>query len=251
MPEVMTVVDLLPSPLYVQECPFHDKVKSLFLAEIEQQDGEIIKNPRSHSLTHIDHYSVVQDDRFSRFRTWVENCAEDFMSNVMGYYLPETMQVTDSWINICNEGGYQSPHFHSNSVISALYYVNFDPEKHSHTYFGRPRLGMSYPQYNALQIPYHKETRYNQFDCVTGAEGRLFLWESHMIHGFKVNNHPNRITVAMNLMPTVISNGDYGWRVQLLEQNEREEHVSAWRQGQLWDLPNLLPKDQEDGTVGE
>ena len=127
----MPVVDILPSPLYIEECPFHSQVKRLFLEEIERQEGTSITNPSSESLTHIDHYSVLGNDSFARFRTWVEGQAEIYVKDVLGRYLPEGMLITDSWLNVCNEEGHQTPHFHANSIVSALYYINFDEEKHN------------------------------------------------------------------------------------------------------------------------
>ena len=43
---------------------------------------------------HTDHYSVLSDDKFSRFKMG-RTQAEDFVVNTLGY-LPENMQVTDS-----------------------------------------------------------------------------------------------------------------------------------------------------------
>lgn len=239
----MPVIDIAPTPIYISECSFHDRVKSLFLEEIEKHDGH--KNPLSEGLTHIDHYSVLSDDKFSRFKTWVEQCAEDFVVNTLGYYLPENMQVSDSWINICQENGWQEPHYHANATISCVYYVNFEQGKHADTYFAaRPRLGLaSYPSSPLIQMVHDRETKYNQFDCVTGQEGCLFMWESHVLHGFKPNIHPDRVTVAMNLIPTVVSNGDYGWRVNHLTPEERKISADKWAEGKLWDTPNVFPQD--------
>merc|ERR1711991_560428 len=73
--------------------------------------------------------------------------------------------------------------------------------------------------------------------------GRLFMWESHVLHGFKPNIHPDRVTVAMNLIPTVVSNGDYGWRVNHLTPEERKISADKWAEGKLWDTPNVFPQD--------
>ena len=40
-------------------------------------------------------------------------------------------------------------------------------------------------------------------------------------HGYRENKGDNRVTISMNIMPTVVTNGDYGWRVTNLTPKER------------------------------
>ena len=133
------------------------------------------------------------------------------------------MQVTDSWFNISDKGGYQHPHQHSNSYLSCIYYVNFDPkEDHVNTHFMKDE-NMHFPSMPSLHILRGKYTDYNQDNQVVVNEGELIIFPSQIIHGYGNNKGDNRITLSMNMMPTIVTNGDYGWRCINLNKTERKK----------------------------
>jgi len=237
----MPVIDILPAPLYVEECPFHDQNKRTFTEELLQVMSNGMENPSAKGLYHFDYYCVLDDDKYSRFRTWVEIQAEIFVRDILGYHLPdnESMMMTDSWFNVCAKKGHQYPHYHGNAFVCGLYYINFDENNHAPTYFGRPSSSRKFPEYSVLELNYDKNTRYNQLDQVIGKEGTLFLWESHMVHGYKTNDKDNRFTLSMNFMPTVMTNGSYGWRVSKLDPNERKSYYQTFRSGETWSSPDI------------
>jgi hypothetical protein len=195
----MEVVNILPTPVAIIPCPFHDKVKENILTEIEEQKlNQLSYNTNSRALSHIGHYSVLQNDvKFGRFRNWCEQQAEYYAKEIKGDYIQETVQVTDSWINVADKGGYQHPHYHSNSYLSAVYYVNYDNEKHISTNFTREELIVN--------------------------EGELIIFPAQIIHGYDDNQFQDRVTLSMNMMPTIVTNGDYGWRCVNLNKAEREK----------------------------
>jgi len=236
----MPVLDILPTPLYVEECPFHDQNKQLFNQELLTILSEGKENISAKGLYHFDYYCILDNDNYSKFKSWVETQAEIFVRDVLGYHLPESesMMVTDSWFNLCAKDGYQYPHHHANSLVCGLYYINFDEENHSPTYFAKSSSLKKFPDGPSLQLNYDKNTRYNQMDQVIGREGVLFLWESQLIHGYKTNEKDNRFTLSMNFMPTAITNGSYGWRVSKLTEKERQKNYSTFVSGKVWDSPD-------------
>lgn len=237
----MAVIDILPAPLYVEECPFHAQMKTLFNEELLDVLADATENLTSRGLLHFDHYCVLDNDKYSMFRTWVELQAEIFVRDVLGLHLPDSegMLMTDSWFNVCAKDGYQYPHYHGNSLVCGLYYINFDEENHAPTYFGRSTSLRKFPEYPTLELNYDKNTRYNQLDQVIGREGTLFLWESQMVHGYKTNNKDNRFTLSMNFMPTVMTNGSYGWKVTKLDSEERKSYYKTFKSGGVWDSPDI------------
>ena len=76
----MEVVNILPTPVAIIPCPFHDKVKENILTEIEEQKlNQLSYNTNSKELKHVGHYSVLHnDERYGRFRTWCEQQAEHY-----------------------------------------------------------------------------------------------------------------------------------------------------------------------------
>ena len=220
----MEVVSILPTPVAIIPCPFHDKVKESILTEIEEQKvNQLSYNINSKALSHIGHYSVLQDDvKFGRFRNWCEQQAEHYGREIKGDYIQETVQVTDSWINVADKGGYQHPHYHSNSYLSAVYYVNYDNEKHISTHFTREE-SLYFPSMPALQLMRNKYTDYNQDNELIVNEGELIIFPAQIIHGYNDNKFQDRVTLSMNMMPTIVTNGDYGWRCVNLNKEEREK----------------------------
>jgi len=225
----MEVLSILPTPVAIIPCPFADKVKETVLDHISKEDVlNLDYNIDSGNLKHIGHYSILMDDkRYGRLRSWMEEQALIFARDVKGDYIQEHIQVTDSWFNISGEGAYQHPHCHGNSYLSGVYYVNFDDTKgHVNTHFTNSES--LYQQYkpSLINLPV-KYTDYNQDNKVISNEGELLLFPSQVIHGYNLNKGENRITIAMNFMPTVLTNGDYGWRVVNLTQEERERAFNA------------------------
>ena len=221
----MEVINVLPTPVAIIPCPFHAKVKETVLQEIEEKGfSDLSYNTGSENLRHIGHYSVLHDDaKFGRFRNWCEQQAELYAKEVKGDYIQETVQVTDSWINVADKEGFQYPHFHGNSYLSAIYYVNFDIEKdHVPTHFVREdyQFMTNTPALVALR---KKDTDYNQINQVMAKEGELLIFPSQVTHGYETNNGENRITLSMNMMPTIVTNGDYGWRCVNLSSSERSQ----------------------------
>lgn len=230
----MEVRDILPTNLGIEICPFHDEVKSLILEEIDGHGNSYdYRKPKSDTLEHLDYYSPIHADKFARFRGWIEEQAEIYARDILGYDVDELV-VTDSWINICKPEGYQVPHYHINSFVCALYYVNFDDEHDSPTYFWKPNP--TQPLDFPVMLTRKNQTRYNCLNEVVGLEGTLLLWPSNLIHGYKTNYSNKRITMSTNIMPTKV--GCY--RVTPLSEEERHKQMLAQRSGQLWDVPDLI-----------
>lgn len=235
----MNILEILPQPLGIEPCPFHDEVKALVKKEIalNMMVGE--DNPNNDGeLIHIDDYSVLDKPEFHKFRTWIEEQCAIFLEHVMGEYVQDGVIVTDSWINICDKGGFAAPHYHTNSYVTALYYVNFN-ENHTPTYFAKTTGVQIYPNTPNLTLPQTNNTRFNQLDQVMPNEGDLFMWPSTIIHGFKTNNEDNRITLAVNVMPKLMTNGDYGWKIERLTDDDRSQVLDKRRTNRIWSMPDL------------
>ncbi len=218
----MEVVHILPTAVAIIPCPFHSSIKQTILSEIEEQSNNMSEFSANEELQHLQHYSVLaNDDKYGRFRNWCEQQAERYAKEISGHYIPETVQITDSWFNVSNTGGFQHQHYHANSYMSGVYYVNFDAEKgHCPTSFTKDERSFMQNS-STIQLLKTKYTEFNQNDVVYAKEGELLLFPSHTTHGYKENQGDNRVTISMNIMPTVVTNGDYGWRVSNLTPKER------------------------------
>ena len=233
----MRVVDVLPLQLGVAMYPEHEKVKKLLVDEIKGHgdDYEHKKvDAKAKGLEHLDYYSPLSNDKYEDFRKWIELQAEIYARDILNYDTSEYL-LTDSWINVCDVGGRQKPHFHINAVVCALYYINFNDTSHSPTYFYRPNNSQKYPDYPSYMMTNKKKTKYNYVNEVVGLEGSLLLWPASTCHGYATNYDDNRITISSNLMPRYINS----FEVIPLTKDERHNAMTTFRSGQLWDYPNL------------
>ena len=243
----MNVVPILPQPVAIIPCPFHEQMKAHVMDEVDtirskggaREFMPELANPNSDELYHLDYYSVLEQQRFERFRYWIEEQAELFVKDVMGKYLSDTMLVTDSWINICDVGGIQGPHYHGNTIVSGVYYANYDNTKHATTYFVKNTSLMQFPDNPTINLASEKNTRYNQIDHIKANEGELLLFPATVVHGYKKNTEANRITVVMNFMPNVVGDGDYGWRVSRLTDEERLRNFTKRKKDEIWVYPDI------------
>ena len=105
---------------------------------------------------------------------------------------------------------------------SAVYYVNYDNEKHISTNFTREE-SLYFPSMPALQLMRKKYTPHNQDNELIVNEGELIIFPAQIIHGYDDNQFQDRVTLSMNMMPTIVTNGDYGWRCVNLNKAEREK----------------------------
>ena len=70
--------------------------------------------------------NLLLQPELKEIKVWVEECAKDFLDNVLEMEYEEFF-ITESWINICEKGGYQSVHNHANSIISGVLYLKSEP----------------------------------------------------------------------------------------------------------------------------
>ena len=233
----MRVVDILPLQLGAVLYPEHEKLKSLITDEINSHGNDYehkkVDAPAKR-LEHLDYYSPLSQDKYKEFREWIELQAEIYAKDILNYDTFDFV-LTDSWLNVCDEGGRQSPHFHINAVICALYYINFDDEVHAPTYFYRPNNSQKNPDYFAYMLTNYEKTKYNYVNEVVGLEGSLLLWPANTCHGYATNYSNNRITVSSNLMPRYVNEV----RIEPLTKQERHNAMTNQRSGELWDYPNL------------
>ena len=90
-----------------------------------------------------------------------------------------------------------------------------------------------------ISLPFEKRTEFNQEGEMQVNEGDLVLFPSTVLHGYKTNYEDDRVTIAMNLMPSVVCGWDYGWRVDTLTDKQRLSMQQKRNQGDLFLHPNL------------
>jgi len=203
------VIDIFPIPIYCKKYFAHDAIKNFFY----DSKDKLIKN-NSGSDKNLIHYhsrdhSVLNDIKYIDFKLWCEETCKDYIKNVLGYVVYDKIFVTDSWINVCLSGGNQYYHNHTNSFVSATYYINYNKEEHAPLSFFKPSFSLE------STISLDTNDVYNKFNSVDfyPEEGCIILWPSYLKHGYNNNIGDDRMTISMNFMPSVVKHGPHMFQV--------------------------------------
>lgn len=205
------IIDIFSSPIILCHFDESENVKQTTLDIIKEYTKSV--NSQNNNLFHYGNEvneSVLNQKCFNEFKEWILQCSKKFIIEILGYTLHDDVMITDSWINVCQKNGWQTPHYHTNSYISGTYYVNYK-EEHSPLLFNNK--DSYYSSQPSIQLEVFKPTAYNSNRIIKPIEGDLVLWQSHLTHGYDTNNLDDRITISFNIMPTFINSGKYGYKI--------------------------------------
>lgn len=133
------------------------------------------------------HHPMMKD-----LKKYVEDSANDYVKRIMSPRTDFELYVTISWLNFADEGESHELHYHSNSILSGVLYLNAF-EGVDKIYFDRN---------NQREIHIDKNPNFynsNRFG-VSVDTGDLLLFDSKLLHSVEkviVPNH-TRISLAFN-----------------------------------------------------
>jgi uncharacterized protein (TIGR02466 family) len=131
---------------------------------------------------------------------WIVKKAEIYWTELG--YKHDGMFITQSWLNKMPDGGNIDWHWHSNSLISAVYYLKAD-EGTGPTLFQTTK--------NPLQLSLQTEVdKFTDYNCpeiaIRPVQDTVVLFPSYINHRSAPNFNANseRYTVAVNIMPNTL-----------------------------------------------
>ena len=155
--------------------------------------------------------------------TQLSKLKEDIMNYLITYikqigYECDEITINSAWLNNSQKGSTLDFHFHSNSFVSANYFVDFSSATHSQLCFMNDRCfkGRA-PAYPTFVIPQSEKKTIYTADAISlnAKEGQIAIWRSHLSHGYTTpNNSGNRLTLSLNAMPTKLDNGKYSINIK-------------------------------------
>jgi len=207
----MNAVGIFATPIGIRQFdPQHHQQLKEKCFNITHTETGIDNDFGNEGLMHYHHpasgLNLLDCEGFDMFHDWIKRCSLEYMNKILGRECEDVI-ITECWLNVCKRGSYQRMHSHGNSFVSGTYFVNFEQGKHAPlAFFNAKDLAQQF-----LEV---KGNAAKKFVVVKHGEGTLLLWESHILHGYEGNMKDNRMTISFNVMPTtVISDGDYGFRV--------------------------------------
>jgi hypothetical protein len=101
--------------------------------------------------------------------------------------------ITQSWMNIADPGQYHHRHFHTNSILSCVFYINVDEKNNTIKFYNS--------SYSLIDIEPKEYNIYNHQSWVESLEiNDILIFPSHLSHEVAQNQSSNpRISLSFNL----------------------------------------------------
>lgn len=155
------------------------------------------KNP-----THLEtpKRKVLDLPQLAGLKKQIQEHIDYYIHEVIGASREQQWTITTSWLNKSSPGGYHTMHWHSNSMLSGVYYLKTNPASGSlclHKDRGHTNLWR-----DTLCIDFDKRTEYNT-DCAINPEiNDLILFPSIVNHSVLNNlSNEDRYSLAFNVWP--------------------------------------------------
>lgn len=152
---------------------------------------------------HTDDKYILNRHPLKNLKNSIQEVCNFFVHSVLGVQDDIQYLLENSWVNRHKTGEMNSIHWHSNAVISGVYYPQATPGAGDIIF---KRAHLYYNVFHDTLRPEFKETHSNQFNTdihvVTPRNGDILLFPSHLEHVVTPNNTPEeRYSLAFNLFP--------------------------------------------------
>ena len=161
--------------------------------------------------------NILLQPEFKDIRIWVEECARDFLNDVLQMEYEEFF-LTESWLNISGRGGYQKIHNHSNSIISGTLYLKSE-KNHPPLEFKKQK--MEFEPFISLTEHYKKGNPNTAstlaFPCT---QDTMLVFNSYLYHGHGESQvESERIGLAWNGLVNFIEKDKDLYRIRFVKED--------------------------------
>lgn len=185
----MNVVSLFPTA--VGQFKFHRELTKEEYAFMESQE----KKPNMGNTTSKNR-TILKEPMFEELNEFIEKSIDTYFREIISPEFDATLNVTQSWLNYTEPGQYHHKHAHPNSYLSAVFYVNANPEVDK-IYFYSPRM------YRQIDFQAKQWNLFNsQSWWLPTGSGDLVVFPSYFEHSVEIKEGTNtRISLALNTFP--------------------------------------------------
>lgn len=182
----MHVENLFPTPV-----GFFKLDRELFKDEVDAVK-ELSVHRNIGNLTSYDHYLFRDNDKLSSIKDFVNYSLDQYFSEIYKPMFDTECYVTQSWANITRKDEYHHKHYHPNSFISGVFYVEADRELDKIEFFDDTPYTLRVQSEN-----------YNRWNAVSWwfpvGTGDLIFFPSRLSHNVsRIDTDRTRISIAFN-----------------------------------------------------
>jgi len=162
--------------------------------------------PNTLNQTSIDSY-VFEKKPLTALKAFCSDCVQHYLSHVEGASSDVSLRITQSWLNYTKKGEGHHLHYHPNSYISGVLYIEGDLEKDK-IFFSSPVISVN------IELPIAHHNPFNSKEWwLPAVTGNLMLFPSMLQHCVKETETESRISLSFNTFPV----GDVGRKGSLTE----------------------------------
>jgi uncharacterized protein (TIGR02466 family) len=203
--ENLEIISLFPTPVLrvrVQEY-FQDEIWKLKQLELENVYGNDVTKDLNH-LKSIESYCLDLPG-MEKLKSYIEKEVKDFY--VHGLAIDGDIMITQSWVNKNINGGVTHVHYHHNSIISGVYYIDV-PDNSTLIKFYKPEINRSTayrlePEVNPDLVPGNPYAQ--TVATIPVANSEILLFPSYFPHGVpSIDTRQDRWCLAFNSVPKVL-----------------------------------------------
>lgn len=190
------VIPLFSIPLYKSELSPLDPLtyQKLINHEWEKNEGFV---------THVEtaERHLLDRPEYKGLKQAIQIHIDHFAYEVIGSQRDLCWEITTSWVNRSVNGDYHTSHWHSNSLISGVFYINTNPDSGAIVFHKDKEHKNLWG--DTLRIDWDKETDYNtEAVGILPKTNQLLMFPSILAHSVLTNtSNDNRYSLAFNVFP--------------------------------------------------
>tara|TARA_R110000796_G_scaffold106212_1_gene216603 strand:+ start:2795 stop:3406 length:612 start_codon:yes stop_codon:yes gene_type:complete len=184
----MIKINLFPTPITVFKLDQLNKTEEEILLNVEtgNKNNEYLNNVSSND-THI-----LDRPELKNLKNQIQKCVDKYKDEIM--QCEDELYITNSWVSFLKTGKRHAMHYHSNSMLSGVYFVDVDKDM--------PNFTLQSPQTNLWPLSWTRKkwTPENALgEIVLIEKNMLILFPSSVWHSVDINKSPRtRSSLSFN-----------------------------------------------------
>jgi len=184
------VHQLWATPIYENYIPVEDNwvnfAKSEDYKRMASENGDITK----------DYYIL---EKLPDLKKEIENHINLFVEKYLKVTKDVSFYVTNSWIIQHHPNDQAQAHFHTNSLLSGVYYLDVPKNSGDIRFLRMEQMQFVFP--SSFNINYSENTYQNCYDYPVGTtDGKILIFPSHINHGvWKNETNKKRYSLSFNV----------------------------------------------------